>query len=151
MTSSGWTMTPKHRATYLRECAALIEAVPEEQFDLNYWWLPDGMAFDDDRNLMYRVSKGQCGCAIGHLTQLSRIPGLRFNGSHPVDIAMGGGYSGRQRMFIIAGDAFGIPYQLAEFLFDQYSYSNGQRTGAKAIAAVAKRMRFVADELDALE
>jgi hypothetical protein len=120
----------KHRS--LLDAAKFVESIPIEQFNMDHWWLESGMAFDEDRNRIYRVANGPCGCPIGHMVQKGLF-GLKKE-----DLE-----NERQRIFVIIGDAFGIGYKKAEFMFDQYAYTPGPRTRE----AVAKRIRFIAEEL----
>ena len=121
------------RRAQLFEAATFIESIPADEFNMHHWWLTDGMAFDDDRNRVYRVADGQCGCAVGHMIQKGLF-GLtdehtKYRGA------------GRQAAFVKIGDVFGVNYKLAEFMFDAYSYA-GEITRER----VAARCRFVASE-----
>lgn len=122
----------RERSKLLYEAAAFIESIPDEQFNMNHWWLSDGMAFDDERNRMHKVADGPCGCAAGHMMQR----GL-FGLSTPTERVE------RQRMFVILGDAFGVGWKRAEFMFDQYAYDARDRQNKQVVAT---RIRFIADE-----
>lgn len=50
-----------------------------------------------------------------------------------------------ERVYVAIADAFGIGYRVAEFLFSQYAYFNDKSRGA-----VARRMRYIADEIESL-
>lgn len=139
-------MTPQERAARLRECAAVIATIPPEEFNLCHWWLPEGMAFDDDRNRMYRVADGPCGCPVGHLVRNGRIHGLRFDSLSRLEDqqVVPPSPAARERIFVLVGSEFGLSYEIAQFMFDQYSY-NGRDTSA---AAVIRRMEFICGEIE---
>jgi hypothetical protein len=143
---SGWPLSAKDKAARLRSAAEFVEAIPLKQFNIEHWWLKDGMAFDDDRNRMYRVSDAPCGCAIGHMIQRGRF------GMTEKTLEMKSEFNLlpselREQVFVRIGDAFGVPFQLAEFMFDSYTYPAYVRNSIKP-AHVAKRIRFVADEIE---
>lgn len=134
------------RVAKLRAAADFVDTIDPETFWMNHWWAKDGMAFDDWRNRMYRIAPRGCGCAIGHMIQAKRF-GLR-----DVDLLVRGDNmmtprNDRQAIFVRIGDAFGVPFGLAEFMFDQYAYV----TREVRPADVSRRIRFVADELERME
>lgn len=117
----------------LLKAAEIIESIPDSEFDLGHWWLPDGMAFDDDRNKMYRVSDSQCGCAVGHMAHVGAF-GLTedvFSGGHDIP-------------FVRMADLFAIPLEVSKFLFSQYAYRNTR--GADAKCDVVNRLRYCAEQ-----
>lgn len=135
----------KLRPSLLLEAAEFVESIPNERFNMDHWWLEDGQAFDDDRNEMYRVADGPCGCAIGNMIQ-EGLFGLTGDvlATPPEERALRRlPYQDRQATFARIGDIFGIPYQMAEFMFDQYAYP---RASAITQAQVARRIRFIASE-----
>jgi hypothetical protein len=139
-----WHLSNKEKAALLRERADFVEAIPEAEFNLDHWWLPDGRAFDDDRNRMYQVASGKCGCAVGHMMIAGLIDGLSMSVNKQL-LDHGEATITRDRIFVLVGDTFGVSYKLAEFMFDGYCYFSD-----KSRAAVARRMRYIASELEAL-
>jgi hypothetical protein len=123
----------EERHDKLLAAAAFVEQIPHDQFNIDHWWLPDGLAFDDDRNRQYRVSCGTVGCAVGHMTHAGAF-GLT------ADVLK----NPRQRVMVIIGDCFGVSFKLAEFMFDQYGYSLGRPV---TVADVVRRIRYVASEM----
>lgn len=136
---SAWTRglmreTPvavKYGSGCLLKAAVFVEAIPEHRFNMMHWWLPDGTAFDDDANRVYRVADGPCGCAAGNMASEGMF-GLSLD------------LFSNQRGYIFArlADLFAIRTNAARFIFDAYSYQSPGVTRAD----VARRMRFVASE-----
>ena len=109
----------------------MLKSVPDEQFNMEHWWLKDGMAFDEERNRIYKVADGPCGCAVGHLIQRGLLAG---------DVI-----KDRDRAFWQISDALGIYNDtIAEFLFDQYTYPRGKRITKED---VIRRIEFVISEM----
>lgn len=134
--SSNYPASQTEKLERLHQAAAFIAKIPKGKFRMRHWWLKDGRAFDDDRNVMYRVTRGACGCAAGHLAQ----QGL-FNLT-PDNLWKG--VRNRKEVFSTLGDTFGIGSNLAQFIFDNYSY-RWEATPAQ----VAARIRFVISEIEA--
>jgi len=133
----------------LLSAAEALRTVPDEQFNMNHWWLEDGMAFDDDRNVMYKVADGPCGCAVGHLIQRGLLSGEVLTKTELPPGALPYQYS--DRVYVQIADALKIyNYKLAEFLFSQYAYT-GAREKPIAKEDVIRRILFVVSELDAAE
>lgn len=126
----------KYGAGDLLKAVEVIESIPDAEFNLHYWWLPDGMAFDDDRNKMYRAADSQCGCAIGHMAHRG-VFGL-------TDEVL---RQDRSTVFCRIADLFAISREVAEFLFSSYAYRNTQ--GAKAKEDVINRLQFCAAQKSA--
>lgn len=119
--------------TKLSAIADMLEDLSDSEFQMEHWWLKDGIAFDDDRNQPYGVTKDvPCGCAVGHGVN----KGLLGEDTIEAD---------RERTFVNVGHQLGIPYKLAEFLFDNYSYPYYIRN--KRLACV-ERIRFVQNEME---
>jgi hypothetical protein len=133
--------------TNLLAVAEALRDVPDEQFNMNHWWLEEGMAFDDNRNVMYKVADGPCGCAVGHLIQRGLLSGKVLE---PKDLPQGAlPYQYTDRIYVQIADALKIyNYKLAEFLFSQYAYT-GARERPIAKEDVIRRILFVVVEIDA--
>lgn len=133
----------------LRAAAEMIQAVPPDQFNMNHWWLADGMAFDDYRNRMYRVADGPCGCAIGHMIQKGLLGSPDVLG---FTIGAHGGVGAewtRDGVFGRVSDALKLyNSSLAQFLFDQYFYP---RSSDISREQVVRRIEFVISELEAMK
>jgi hypothetical protein len=134
--TTGWGLPKEERAARLREVAALIEQIPDAEYTLEHWWCEGGMAYDEERNKMYRVAPGDCGCPVGHMAKRGLF-GVSY------EELLGHGI-GRQRTFVIIGGIFGVTYSVAEFMFDQYGYSPRDRSRA----AVLRRVLFVIGEIE---
>jgi hypothetical protein len=122
----------------------MLRGVPDEQFNMGLWWLADGMAFDDDRNRMYKVADGPCGCVVGHMIQKGLLPGgvLGETGRFPgVDDAF--------RRIDVEMKIFNT--QVTRFLFDQYAYPSRVYGGAISKEQVLGRIEFVISELEAVQ
>jgi hypothetical protein len=136
----------------LSKIAEFLLTVPDEQFNMQHWWLEDGMAFDDDRNRVYKVADGPCGCAVGHLIQIGALPGSVIDpNSIPSSAAREdwtpSGY--RDRIFVQIADELKLyNYKIAEFLFDNYSYFHLGRSITKH--DVIRRIEFIMTEVRAL-
>ena len=132
--------------------AGVIEAlrkVPDEQFNMEHWWLEDGMAFDEDRNVMYKVADGPCGCAVGHLIQQGLLSGEVLKPKDVPAIAMPYQYS--DRVYVQISDALEIyNYKVAEFMFGQYAYL-GSRDGPITQEDVIRRINFIISEIDGVK
>lgn len=127
--------------------AEALKDVPEEQFNMNHWWLENGMAFDEDRNVMYKVADGPCGCAVGHLIQRGLLSGEVLT---PKDVPQGAlPYEFRDRIYVQIADALKIyNYKLAEFLFSQYTYTKSRERPISR-EDVIRRINFIVSEIDA--
>lgn len=123
---------------------AMLETVQDEQFNMAHWWLEDGMAFDDDRNVMYKVADGPCGCVVGHLIQRGLLSGEVLQ---PKDVPTGAlPYQYSDRVWVQISDGLGIHnYKIAEFLFSQYAYMMTKRSIKKE--DVIRRVQFILEEL----
>lgn len=153
------TVAEKHRearalqrAEMKESLLAVVEAlrdVPDEQFNMNHWWLDDGMAFDDDRNVVYRVADGPCGCAVGHLIQRGLLSGEVLK---PKDVPRGAlPYEYTDEIYVQISDALKIySHQLAEFMFSQYAYTKSRERPISR-DDVIRRILFVVSELDAAD
>ncbi len=119
----------------LLEAADFVESIPDNEFNMGHWWLEDGIAYDDMRNKMYKAHDGKCGCAIGHMGQNNKFGITTSTYAATQDI-----------VFPRIGDKFGIPSDVAQFIFDQYSYPTGSLIGAKAKKVCASRLRYLATE-----
>jgi hypothetical protein len=137
-------MLHEDTAESLRAVIAMLEAVPPEQFNMHHWWLEDGMAFDEDRNLMYKVADGPCGCVVGHLIQRGLLDGAVIE---PRDLPAGSlPYQYHDRVWVQIADALKIYNdKIAEWLFSQYSYSFSVRKITKE--HVISRIRFMLSEM----
>ena len=133
---SGWDLSLSERIARLREAKAFILSIPDEEFYISHWWCGDGQAFDEDRNRLYRVRNNQCGCPVGHLCHKHMF------GLDPADLK-----NKRERVYVIVGDAFGISYALAQFMFCEYNY---HRSIYQEITKyhVASRMEYLASEME---
>lgn len=124
----------------LLDVADFIESLPPEQFNMNHWWLDDGIAFDDERNKMYRVSDGPCGCAVGNMAAIGLFGITKDIWESPnfdtIYSCVSRGY-----IFCQVGKVFAINPIEAAFIFDQYAY-----TGNPTRCMVADRCRIVAGE-----
>jgi hypothetical protein len=120
----------KYGAGDLYAAADFIESLPKERFEMSHWWLPDGMAFDDDRNEHYKVADNPCGCAAGNMA----VEGL-------FGLSLELFENPREYVFTRLADLFAIRTVEAEFIFNQYAYSCDV-----SAARVAERMRFVASQ-----
>lgn len=114
----------------LFDAANFIDSIPVEQFNIEYFWLKDGMAFDDDRNTSYEVAKHSVGCAIGHMVNAG-FGGLK---KELLDCD-------RDVVYMTVANLFGIPVSLAKFIFSKYSYMS---KATKEM--VSARVRFIANE-----
>lgn len=127
----------------LQAVIEMLRTVPDEQFNMEHWWLEDGEAWDEDRNVTYKVADGPCGCAIGHLIQRGLLSGevLKPKNLPPGSLP----YQYHDRVFVQIADALKLyNSKLAEFLFSQYSYIN---RGAIRSGDVIRRIEFVLSEL----
>lgn len=137
-------MNNKKATENLLAAIATLETVPDEQFNMAHWWLEDGRAFDDDRNVMYKVADGPCGCAVGHLIQRGLLSGEVLK---PEEVPSGAlPYEYRDRIFVQITAALEIwNYKVAEFLFDHYSYS--PIIGKITRQHVIRRMHYIISEM----
>lgn len=128
----------------LRAVIDTLRAVPDEQFNMNYWWLEDGMAFDDYRNVMRKVSDGPCGCAVGHLIQKGLLEKDVLN----VRSGEWGPYTESERRSITfqqISRGLGFDnYETTRWLFDQHAYSVHPITKSHVI----RRIEFIISELE---
>ena len=139
-----------HRAEMRSRLLSVVRAlreVPEEQFNMDHWWLEKGIAYDEDRNVMYKVADGPCGCAVGHLIQRGLLSKEVLN---PKDLPQGAlPYQYNEQIYVLIADALKIyNHKLAEFLFDPSLYL---RVLERPISPsdVIRRILFVLSELDA--
>ncbi len=132
--------------TNLLDIIDMLRGVPDEQFNMEHWWLEDGMAYDEDSNVTYKVADGPCGCTVGHLIKKGLLSGEVLK---PKDVPAGSlPYEYSDRIFVQIADALKLyNYKIAEFLFSQYSYL---RIFKKRITQqdVIRRIEFVISEID---
>lgn len=120
-----------------------LQSVPDEQFNMEHWWLEDGMAFDNDRNIIYKVTDGPCGCAIGHLIQRGLLSGSVITPSEMPDGSLP--YEYTDAIYVQIADALHIyNYKIAEFLFSQYAYLGKKRLIKRD--DVIRRIKFIIAE-----
>jgi hypothetical protein len=106
----------------LKSVKQMLESVDPAQFNMNHWWLDTGEAFDDDRNVMYKVADGPCGCVIGHLIQRGLLEGSVIVPSSVPDGSLP--YMYRDRVWVQISDALKLyNYEIAIWLFSQYAYN----------------------------
>jgi hypothetical protein len=119
----------------------MLREVPDEQFNMNHWWLKDGMAFDDERNRMYKVADGPCGCAVGHMIQRGLLDESVLNPAGLFKLE----YEHRESIWGAISKGLGLHKPLlAEFMFCQYQYHKHPITKADVI----RRIEFVISELE---
>jgi len=133
---SGWDLTPPERVARLRAARDFVLGIPDREFYISHWWLSDGQAFDEERNRLFRVRDNACGCPVGHMCE------KRLFGLSPSTYK-----NNRERVFVIVGDAFAVPYKLAEFMFSEYTYPSNIGPPTKEL--VARRIEYVASEMEA--
>lgn len=124
---------PAYGTGDLSAVADLIETIPDAEFDMTEWWLPDGTRFNEDLNKVERIASGQCGCVAGHMAR------ARMFGLHPDQLR-----ADPDEVYASLGRLFAIPIVVAEFVFCADSYWH--YGGAPAKAAALRRIRFVAAE-----
>lgn len=111
----------------------IISEVPDEEFNMEHWWLEDGSYFDQDRNILIQVSKGRCGCAFGHVVKSKRFDELTEDLLEKE----------REDVYSIIGRFFGVQNKLASFIFNQYHYLGGNKITKYD---VINRINFVIQE-----
>ncbi len=131
--------------TNLLEVIDVLRSVPDEQFNMEHWWLEDGRAFDDDRNIMYKVADGPCGCVVGHLIQRGLLSGEVLK---PKDVPSGSlPYQYSDAIFSQISDALKLYNKgIAEFLFSQYAYFRPRANITQQ--DVVCRIEYIITEID---
>lgn len=132
----------------LSDVLAMLVDVPDEQFNMAHWWLPDGQAFDDDRNKMYKVADGPCGCVVGHMIQKGLFDSVDPSLIGPKPYVSKPVISPREEVFRVVDEAlFLYNRELTKFMFDNYAYANPGRHITKT--NVVRRIEFVMSEVEA--
>ena len=104
----------------LKMIVDMLESTPDEEFNINHWWLEDGVSWDPCRNTTKRVANGQCGCAIGHAINKGILPESVIRMDHE---NFEYEYEMRDNVFDkIAHELEIYDGVIAKFLFSQYSY-----------------------------
>jgi hypothetical protein len=128
---------------HLRTIIKTLQSVPDEQFNMEHWWLKDGLAFDEERNKLYKVSDGPCGCPIGHLIQRGLLSEAVLETK---DVPSGAlPYEYREHIWIQVSDALKLNTHITQFLFDHYAY---HRHRAITRNDVIRRIKFIIAELN---
>ena len=131
----------------LLDVAEVLRNIQVAQFNMSHWWLEDGMAFDDNRNVMYKVADGPCGCVVGHLIQRGLLRGDILT---PKDVPQDAlPYEFTDRIYVQIADALKLyNYKIAEWLFSPQAYL-GTLDRPLEPRDVIRRINFIISEIDA--